>query len=178
MKRYCRDCRKLIDRHKRGGGRCHACAAKYSWIKGKYKHRDNSGKKNPRYKDGRSIIQHYCIDCNKKICCNSKGRCLDCKSKGKNNPNWLGGKSFEEYGAEFDNALKEQIRFRDNYKCQICGCPQIENGKQLDIHHKDYVKKNNDPENLISLCKHCHMKTNGDRKEWTKYFNEPITERR
>jgi|GEM_PF-6102559 len=36
-----------------------------------------------------------------------------------------------EYGSEFDNILREQIRFRSNYKCQECGCSQLENGKQL-----------------------------------------------
>ena len=71
-----------------------------------------------------------------------------------------------EYSSEFDNPLKEQIRFRDKYKCKLCGCPQIENGKQLDVHHIDYNKKNNDIYNLISLCKSCHMKTNNNRKYW------------
>jgi len=37
---------------------------------------------------------------------------------------------FSEYGTEFDNALKEQVRFRDNYTCQLCGCSQLENGRQ------------------------------------------------
>lgn len=90
--------------------------------------------------------------------------------KGRNNGNWQGGKSFEEYGAEFDNALKEQIRFRDKYTCQICGCSQLENGRQLDIHHIDYDKKDLDFNNLISLCHSCHMKTNGNRNHWTEYF--------
>ncbi len=75
-----------------------------------------------------------------------------------------------EYGANFDNALKEQVRFRDKYKCQICGCPQLENGRQLDIHHKDYNKKNSDINNLIALCMSCHRKTNYNRKFWEDYF--------
>lgn len=84
--------------------------------------------------------------------------------------NWQGGKSFEEYGAEFDNSLKEQIRFRDNYKCQLCGCSQIENGKQLEIHHIDYNKKNNQYNNFIALCMKCHRKTNGKREYWKNYL--------
>lgn len=79
---------------------------------------------------------------------------------------WKGGISFEEYGAEFDSSLKEQIRFRDKYKCQICGCTQLENGKQLDVHHVDYNKKNNNSNNLVALCHKCHMKTNYKRKYW------------
>lgn len=75
-----------------------------------------------------------------------------------NHPFWQGGKSFEEYGREFDNGFKEQIRFRDNYRCKVCGCPQIENGQQLDIHHLDRNKKNNNINNLITICRSCHIK--------------------
>ena len=75
-----------------------------------------------------------------------------------------------EYGEKFDNDLREQVRFRDNYKCQVCGCSQLENKKQLDVHHIDYNKKNNNINNLIALCRRCHMKTNINREYWRKYF--------
>ena len=75
-----------------------------------------------------------------------------------------------EYGVEFDSSLKEQVRFRDNYKCQICGCSQLENGKQLDVHHIDYDKKNCKISNLISLCVSCHRKTNARREYWKNYL--------
>ena len=77
-----------------------------------------------------------------------------------------------EYGAEFDNALKEQVRMRDGYKCKICGCSQLENNRQLDVHHKDYNKQNNLLTNLISLCTICHRKTNWNRKYWFNYFKK------
>lgn len=77
-----------------------------------------------------------------------------------------------EYGANFDSSLKEQIRARDHYTCQMCGCSQLENGKQLDVHHIDYNKKNLDWSNLITLCKSCHMKTNYNRNYWKNYFKE------
>lgn len=73
-----------------------------------------------------------------------------------------------EYGAEFDDSLKEKIRFRDGYKCKLCGCSQLENGKQLDVHHINYDKRNNKLNNLISLCRKCHMKTNYTRKNWVE----------
>lgn len=79
-----------------------------------------------------------------------------------------------EYGAEFDNNLREQVRFRDNYKCKICGCSQLENGRQLDVHHIDYNKKNNKLDNLTSLCMRCHRKTNTKREYWLKYFSTKI----
>ena len=46
--------------------------------------------------------------------------------------------------------------------------------RKLDVHHIDYDKKNNDPKNLISLCRKCHMKTNKNRKYWTKYFQNKL----
>jgi predicted RNA-binding Zn-ribbon protein involved in translation (DUF1610 family)/predicted DNA-binding protein (UPF0251 family) len=92
---------------------------------------------------------------------------------------WKGGLSFEPYDYKFNDRLKEQIRKRDNYTCQLCGKKQ--NGIKLSVHHIDYNKKNSNPTNLISLCSaqrgivtnntSCHTKTNANRKYWTKYFN-------
>jgi len=36
----------------------------------------------------------------------------------------------------------------------------------------DYDKKNNDPKNLISLCRKCHRKTSDDRNNWIKHFQK------
>jgi hypothetical protein len=77
-----------------------------------------------------------------------------------------------EYGKEFDSALKEQVRFKDGYKCQECGCTQLENIRQLDVHHIDYDKKNNNINNLIALCRKCHMHTNFNRGDWQEHFSE------
>lgn len=88
----------------------------------------------------------------------------------KKNPNWMGGVSFGKYGFEFNKELKEQIRKRDKYKCQICTKKQKK--FKLDIHHIDYNKKNNNQNNLISLCKSCHWKTNYKREKWIEYFQQ------
>lgn len=72
------------------------------------------------------------------------------------NVNWKNGISKEPYGRGWTNALKESIRLRDNYKCQICGILQEECNVALTVHHKDAVKTNLDPNNLISLCRKCH----------------------
>lgn len=90
------------------------------------------------------------------------------------NGNWQGGKSFEPYPLGWTNTFKEQIRYRDGYKCQICGCPEVECNRKLDVHHKDYNKMNINPKNLISLCKSCHMKTNGNREYWKEYFQTKV----
>ncbi len=50
---------------------------------------------------------------------------------GEKHPRWLGGTSFEPYTEEFNRQLKELIRLRDNYQCQKCGCPEIENLEKL-----------------------------------------------
>ena len=108
-------------------------------------------------------------------------------SRGNNNPmygklgenasNWRGGISFEKYPQEFNKQLKELIRQRDNYKCQLCGMPEIENIKKLTVHHIDYVKNNCLPDNLISLCNCCHLKTNANRDYWEESFKEKILEK-
>ena len=90
--------------------------------------------------------------------------------QGSKNWSWQGGISFEPYTAEFNKQLKELIRNRDNYQCQLCGMPEIENITKLTVHHIDYVKKNCLPDNLIALCKSCNFKVNSNREYWMEYF--------
>ena len=66
----------------------------------------------------------------------------------------------EAYPEEWNEELKESIRKRDNYTCQICGMTQEESlirykGK-LSIHHIDRNKNNCNPDNLVTQCKGCH----------------------
>lgn len=81
-------------------------------------------------------------------------------STGENNPFWCGGLSFEPYPPEFNGRLKRKIRERDYYTCAICRL----SGNS--VHHIDYDKSNNDPLNLITLCKSCHGVTNYNRPYW------------
>lgn len=87
---------------------------------------------------------------------------------------WRGGISFEPYGLEFNRQLKEQIRTRDNHECHECHHTQEQIGYKLDVHHIDFNKRNNNPENLISLCKSCHGQTNFHRKQWIAYFKKRV----
>ena len=89
-------------------------------------------------------------------------------------PVWQGGKSFEPYGLEFNNKLKEFIRERDNFTCQECRHTQKQLGYKLPVHHRDYNKQNNNPNNLISLCHSCHAQTNYDRQDWINYFQNKL----
>lgn len=84
------------------------------------------------------------------------------KKKGEETPNWQGGKSLEIYPPEFDKYLKEEIRKRDNYLCQLCDSKDKK--RELSVHHIDYNKNNSSPQNLVSLCVSCHSSTNGNSK--------------
>lgn len=94
--------------------------------------------------------------------------------KGEKHYNWQGGKSFKPYTSDWTETLRRSIRERDNYICKLCGKTQIEEleekGYKMTVHHIDYDKKNNNPNNLISLCHSCHLKTNFNRDYWTNYF--------
>jgi len=92
---------------------------------------------------------------------------------GEKNPNWHGGISFEPYSDNWTEILKTSIRERDRYTCQVCGIRQINKG--FSVHHIDYNKENCNPTNLITLCHSCHIKTNGNRKEWVNYFRNQET---
>jgi hypothetical protein len=82
--------------------------------------------------------------------------------------NWQGGISSFPYGIEWTPWLAEEIRIRDNHICQNPRCTNPH--KILDVHHIDYNKENNNPTNLITLCKRCHGKTQRKRWYWKLYY--------
>lgn len=72
-----------------------------------------------------------------------------------------------EYRGPNWNEQKRNARKRDNYTCQGCGVHQNQYGKCLDVHHivpfrnfgvDNYLQANH-LDNLVSLCKTCHMLT-------------------
>lgn len=99
------------------------------------------------------------------------------KYEGLNNPNWQGGLSYEPYTKEFNDKFRRIIRKRDNYICMLCEKHQEKCKKSLDIHHIDYNKLLSIPQNCISLCTSCHMKTNFNRNHWTKFFQGILAEK-
>lgn len=139
----------------------------------------HKGEKNPRWRGGISKIKATCDHCGKEhlfrtcnfknynfhFCSNNcRGLWLSENITGEKAPGWMGGKSFEPYSKEFNKKLKELIRTRDNYNCQICSKKQ---GKiPLPVHHIDYNKLNSNLDNLITLCNKCHGKTNFNRDDW------------
>lgn len=170
----CIDCGKILI--KRTAKRCRKC-----WGN------SERGKNNPNYIIGKwSDNPNICVDCGKKISISST-RCQSCSNiylyrigklnnAGKNNPLfgihrfgkdspcWIDGRSFDSYPIEFNDALKKLIRKRDKHICQLC----YKVGK--DIHHIDYNKENCKKNNLITLCRKCHIKTNWNRDYWYAYL--------
>jgi DEAD/DEAH box helicase domain-containing protein len=61
------------------------------------------------------------------------------------------------------NRLREAVRRRDGYRCQVCGTPETA-GRQHDVHHKIpfrafiTLEEANRMENLVTLCPACHRK--------------------
>lgn len=96
------------------------------------------------------------------------------KMSGENSTHWKGGREYAIYGEEWSKQLREQIRERDNYQCQLCLTTQEESlvkyKKKLDVHHIDYNKENCSEDNLVSLCVSCHMKTNYNRDKWQVFL--------
>jgi len=84
------------------------------------------------------------------------------KVRGENHWKWRGGISDKGYGEDWTNKLRDSIRARDNYLCQECGLTQDNLEYLLDVHHIDEDKKNNIPENLITLCRSCHVHIHSD----------------
>lgn len=101
---------------------------------------------------------------NRKVCSIKCMGLLMSKSRsGEKHWNWRGGLSLEPYGPDFDDRLKKEVRARDNQTCVICG--KAGWAKKV-VHHINYCKTDNRPENLITLCVSCHGKTNHNRQYW------------
>jgi len=90
-----------------------------------------------------------------------------------NKNSYVHGEGYAPYLSEFIR-VREQVRARDNWKCQKCGVPQEEILTTLNVHHIDYDKKNNNPKNLITLCRSCNVKVNANRKVWIKFFQHKL----
>jgi hypothetical protein len=99
--------------------------------------------------------------------------CRDLNRSGSGNPNWRGGISCEPYcDIWLDKEFKEDIKKRDNYKCQNPDCWGTSG--RLVIHHIDYNKKNCSPNNLITLCNSCNSRANKDRDLHKQLYKKQV----
>lgn len=169
-KYYCLDCKKELCDFR--STRCYSCENKRRHKLGIlnntdknnfWYHKSRVGKKNPNYKSGKA----KCKKCNKRISDYISHLCHNCWAKfhkGKNHNWWNGGISKIGYSYKFNEKLKELIRKRDNYTCNICQ----KYGNH--VHHIDYNKENCRKNNLITVCLKCHVKTNYNRDYLYAYF--------
>lgn len=156
IKNYCKECGKIICYKSIYCDRCKC-----------------SGERGSNYIDGRKNRKHYCKTCGNEVVNYKSTYCKNCYHlKGNEHWNWQGGISFEPYPPTFNQQLKDRIRVRDNFICQLCGVPELECDRRLTIHHIDYDKQNCKEDNLTSLCCSCNGKVNFNREHWTNYFQE------
>ena len=104
-----------------------------------------------------------------KMSLKAKGRYVGSKS-----PLWKGGLSYERYPMEWTQQLRDSIRKRYHYICQLCS--EVQSTVAIDVHHIDYNKKNCNPNNLITLCRKCNIRVNKDREFWKEFFNKKLLE--
>lgn len=87
--------------------------------------------------------------------------------QGENNPRWKGGITAEHLKIRWSVRMKNfrnEIFKRDNYTCKECGRKRIAGDRViLNIHHIQpfsvYEKLRFDKDNVVTLCKECHYKT-------------------
>jgi len=129
----------------------------HPWNKGLTKEKDERVQKLAEKLEGREFSEEHKERISKKA--------RERFSNPENHPCWDGGKSFEPYSAVFNQDLKREVRKRDNYSCQACGVTEETLNQDLDIHHIDFNKSNNSLNNLVSLCRSCHLKLHWER-DW------------
>ncbi|MBN1467753.1 MAG: HNH endonuclease [Fusobacteriaceae bacterium] len=134
------------------------------------------GKDAPGYIHCNCMRENYCQSCQKRISQHAKRWCRECFVlfyRKENHHHYKGGQS-NLYPIEFSNKLKQEIRLRDNYTCQLCKIKEKNYCKKLAIHHIDYNKNNCKKDNLITLCNQCNIKVNYNREYWKQYFQNKL----
>jgi len=120
--------------------------------------------------EGREFNRQRCLENNPASSPEARQKISESK-QGEKNASWNGGTGYLPYPLAFNRKLKRKIHKRDGYICQECG----KEGNQT--HHIDYNKENQDPLNLITLCKCCHTVTNFNREQWMVHFQAMMSNR-
>lgn len=82
---------------------------------------------------------------------------------GQDNPAWNGGRdTYQALRSQLPgnwDRIRQSVRERDNYECQMCGTHQSELSRSLDVHHIVPIMAGgtHGEWNLISLCLDCHQ---------------------
>ena len=72
------------------------------------------------------------------------------------------------YGVLCVSCHKANTKDKKNY-CQNCGFVAL-HSVQLDIDHKDGNKRNNNSDNLWTICSNCHRLKTHANKDWNKKY--------
>lgn len=91
--------------------------------------------------------------------------------KGEKNHRWKGGTTAKGIMLRRNvKKLRPGIYVRDNSFCRLCG----KNSKELTIHHVLPIWARldlaSDPDNLVTLCRPCHLKVNHHEEEYIEIF--------
>ena len=84
---------------------------------------------------------------------------------GEDHWSWRDTPEHRPAGEDWQN-LRERIRDRDGYECQLCGVSESDMDRTLDVHHLRRVRDmdnlndavNVDESELVSLCRSCHRR--------------------
>lgn len=73
-------------------------------------------------------------------------------------------------GSRAWGALRRKVLERDDYTCRHCG----RMGARFEVHHQDGDRHNNDLDNLVSLCRRCHIAAHSkpvsaEAQRWREY---------
>lgn len=138
-----------------------------TWNKGK-KCPQFAGSNHPLYGRGHTLLSRMRMSASHLglTCSLEQRRKLSLSRSGVKHWNWKGGKYC--YSVGFSALLREEIRSKFDRRCVLCF--GFEAGRKLDVHHIDYNRLNNSPENLVPLHQVCHVRTNYDRDFWVGYF--------
>lgn len=104
------------------------------------------------------------------------------KQEGKHPATWRGGISPERqalYGSEKWKDAVKAVWKRENATCQLCGKRQNEDREHtFHLHHlypfADYEKLRTDPDNLVLLCRDCHLFVHSKKNTERKFILKPI----
>lgn len=87
---------------------------------------------------------------------------------GPNSPRWKGDRAMHRrnYGDDWQGVRKAVLE-KDGYRCVACRASEEDTNREMDVHHIIPVMefetpaRANEMENLVSLCRSCHMKWEG-----------------
>ena len=69
-------------------------------------------------------------------------------------------------------SIRKKVLERDNYACRICHKDGAE--AKLNVHHIDINRKNNNMDNLVTLCARCHRQVHFERYQPCLYEDWPV----